>query len=479
MSGAWSERLGAVLGGSDRTAVEEQSGPVSGRELLGRAGAAADLLASLATPGAVAVPALLTTNADALALLVGGAAADLPVAPLGARLTAAELAGPVRGTGSAVLLAEEAAVPLAEEVAALTGVRVVRLPRLRASAAPLPVPRGPVALYLHTAGTTGTPKRVPFSQDVLAARTALLAPAAGFGPESRYATGSPLHHIGGLGNTLAALSVGAAIVPTTRFTLDWWRSLASGGATHGLLVPSMIEMLLEARLLDAVGLRTLIYGASPISPVTLRRVLDLLPGVRLLHLFGQSEGSPITWLTPEDHARALAGGPHLLGSVGRPVTGLTMRLAESDEEGVGEVLAAAPHLSVHADDGWLHTGDLGRVDDEGYLYLVGRRNDMVIRGGENVYPVEVENVLAEHPGVAAAGVVGVPDRWLGETLAAFVVPADPARPPSADELHAHVRARLAGFKVPACWHTVAELPVTTAGKLSRRDLQREHADGSA
>jgi acyl-coenzyme A synthetase/AMP-(fatty) acid ligase len=90
----------------------------------------------------------------------------------------------------------------------------------------------------------------------------------------------------------------------------------------------------------------------------------------------------------------------------------------------------------------------------------------------------VENVLTEHPGVAAAGVVGVPDRRLGETLAAFVVPVDPASPPSAEELHAHVRARLAGFKVPACWHTLAELPLTAAGKLSRRELQRRHADGS-
>lgn len=474
MSAPWSERLVAVHASSDRTAVEDLTGPVSGRELIGRATTAGELLIGLGTDEGSAVPALLTTNADALALLIGGAAADRPVAPLGPRLTVAELAGPVRGTGSPVLLTEPAWRPLAEQVAAATGVRVVPLAPLHASAARPPVPRGPVALYLHTSGTTGAAKRVPFSQEILEARTAVLAPAAGFGPDSRYATGSPLHHIGGLGNTMAALSVGATIVPTSRFTLDWWRSLSAHGATHGLLVPSMIEMLLDAGLLDAVGLETLIYGASPISPATLRRVLDVLPRVRMLQQFGQTEGSPITWLTPEDHIRALAGAPHLLDSVGRAVTGLRLRVDDPDEHGVGEVLAAAPHLSVHAEDGWLHTGDVGRIDDEGYLYLSGRRNDMVIRGGENVYPVEVENVLADHPGVAAAGVVGVPDRRLGEVLAAFVVPVDPSSPPADEALRNHVRSRLAGFKVPACWHHVAELPLNPAGKLSRRDLLRRH-----
>jgi acyl-CoA synthetase (AMP-forming)/AMP-acid ligase II len=473
-TGTWSERVAAAHGGSRRTAVDDVRGPVSGRELLGRASAAADLLAEIDLPDGGAVPALLTTNADALALLLGGASARRPMAPLGPRLTAAELAGPVRATGSPVLFTEPGFREVADEVAALTGVRVLPVPALRAAAGPPPPPAGPVALLLHTAGTTGAPRPVPITQQVLAARTDVLEPLTGLGPDSRFATGSPLHHIGGLGNALVALSLGAAVVPTTRFSVDWWRGLARSGATHCLLVPSMIEMLLDAGVLDAVGLRTLIYGASPITPTTVARVLDTLPDVALVNLFGQTEGSPITCLTPEDHARAAAGATHLLSSVGRPVPGLELRIADPDDGGVGEVLASAPHLSGAGSDGWLHTGDLGSVDRDGYLYLSGRRHDLVVRGGENVYPVEVEDVLARHPGVAASGVVGVPDRRLGETLAAFVVPADPSHPPAEEELRGHVRQELAGFKVPAYWYSVPELPLTGAGKLSRLELRRRH-----
>ncbi|MCU1616286.1 MAG: putative acyl-CoA synthetase, long-chain fatty acid:CoA ligase [Frankiales bacterium] len=473
-AGTWSDRVTAVHDGSRRTAVDDVRGPVSGRELLGRASAAADLLAGIELPEGGAVPALLTTNADALALLLGGASAGRPLAPLGPRLTAAELAGPVRASRSPVLVTEPAWRAVAEHVAALTGVRVLPVPPLPAAAAPPPPPAGPVALLLHTAGTTGAPRPVPITQQVLAARTDVLAPLTGMGPDSRFATGSPVHHIGGLGNALVALSLGAALVPTTRFSVEWWRGLATSGATHCLLVPSMIEMLLDAGVLDAVGLRTLIYGAAPITPTTLRRVLDRLPGVGLVNLFGQTEGSPITCLTPEDHVQAAAGAAHLLGSVGRPVPGLTLRLADPDDGGVGEVLASAAHLSGAGPDGWLHTGDLGAVDGEGYLFLSGRRHDLVVRGGENVYPVEIEDVLARHPGVAASGVVGVPDRRLGETLAAFVVPADPARPPAEEELRVHLRRQLSGFKVPAYWYSVDQLPLTGAGKLSRPELRRRH-----
>jgi acyl-CoA synthetase (AMP-forming)/AMP-acid ligase II len=154
---------------------------------------------------------------------------------------------------------------------------------------------------------------------VLLRRSAVLAGLTGMdGPAAVYATGSPIHHIGGLGNTLAALSAGAAVVATAAFSVDWWRGLKPHGVTYALLVPSMIEMLLAARALDAVPLRTLIYGASPIRPQALRRVLDLLPGVRMVNLFGQTEGSPITCLTPSDHALAMAGRPELLESVGAP-----------------------------------------------------------------------------------------------------------------------------------------------------------------
>jgi acyl-CoA synthetase (AMP-forming)/AMP-acid ligase II len=142
-----------------------------------------------------------------------------------------------------------------------------------------------------------------------------------------------------------------------------------------------------------------------------------------------------------------------------------------DGRPAGEVIARAGHLFAPSPDGWLRTGDLGRLDDDGYLYLIGRRRDMIIRGGENVFPQEVENRLLEHPRIADAAVIGVPDRLLGEVVKAFLVPADPADPPAAGELRAFARAELAGFKVPDQWEFVPLLPRNASGKLLRRLLR--------
>jgi acyl-CoA synthetase (AMP-forming)/AMP-acid ligase II len=218
------------------------------------------------------------------------------------------------------------------------------------------------------------------------------------------------------------------------------------------------------------ALQTLVYGGAPMRPATLREVNAALPDVRLLNVFGQTEGSPLSVLTPADHRAALQDRPELLLSVGRAVPGLELALHAAGQDGVGEVLARADHLFHRDAEGWLHTGDLGRLDGEGYLYLSGRRHDMIVRGGENVHPVEVELAVAEHPGVADVAVVGVADARLGETVVAFVVPADHAAPPDAEQLHSFTRHRLSGFKVPARWHLVAELPRNANGKLLRRRL---------
>jgi acyl-CoA synthetase (AMP-forming)/AMP-acid ligase II len=477
----WLERLCAVHERSDRLAVVGDDSSVTGRELIGKTVTAADLLVDLDVPPGQPIPALLTTNADAFALLFGGAAVNRPLAPLGPRQTTAELAEMVRRTGSSVLLAEAALAKSARQVADAVGIRAVTVPGLLESSRPMRPEPGSTAIYLHTAGTTGVPKRVSLTDQVLDARAEVLRRLTGIGPDDRYATGSPLHHMGGLGNILVALTAGAAVIATTKFSFDWWRNLKPLNATHCLLVPSMIEMLLSEGLLDAVPLKTLIYGASPITVETLRRVLDVLPDVEMVSLYGQTEGSPITSLSPDDHRLAAVNNPDVLHTVGRPVSGLRLQINEPDQTGIGEVLAAAPHLSAHGADGWLHTGDLGVLDADGYLRLCGRRHDMVVRGGENVYPLEVENVLSAHPAVAAVGVVGVPDARLGETLAAFIVPVDSARPPRSEELSSFARVTLAGFKIPQYWYTVTELPLNSAGKVVRahlRDarLKRQHSE---
>jgi acyl-CoA synthetase (AMP-forming)/AMP-acid ligase II len=479
----WSAGVVAAYRGSDRPAVITAGRMVTGSGLLAAAAGAAGWFESFGLPAGRPLPALVTTSADTLAMLLGGAAAGHPLAPLGPRLTAAELSGAVTGLAGQVLLHEPAFAGLAAELARVTGVRPVLVTGLPAGSdvGRLAAPDADsVAVYLHTGGTTGAPKRVPLTQRVLALRSAVLAGLTGMdGPDAVYATGSPIHHIGGLGNTLAALSAGAGVVATASFSADWWRGLAAHGVTHALLVPSMIEMLLAEDALDQVKLRTLIYGASPIRPETLALVLDTMPGVAMVNLFGQTEGSPITCLTPADHALASAGRPDLLQSVGRPVPGLELRIDAPDAAGAGEVLARAAHLSLTGPDGWLRSGDIGRLDAGGYLYLVGRTHDRIVRGGENVYPAEVERVLESHPGVAAAGVVGVPDERLGQTIAAFVIAADASHPPDANGLRRYTRERLAGFKVPAFWYSVGSLPHSAAGKLLRRELAAWHADPPA
>jgi acyl-CoA synthetase (AMP-forming)/AMP-acid ligase II len=477
----WLERICAVHERSERPAVIGEVGSVTGRELVGKAAAAADLLVDLDVPAGQPIPALLTTNARALALLLGGAAANRPLAPLGPRQTPTELAEMVRRTGSSVLLTEAAFSDTARQVADAAGIVAVTVPFLPVSRRSLHPEPGPTAIYLHTAGTTGFPKRVPLTDPVLDARAEILRRLIGIGPDDRYATGSPLHHIGGLGNVLVALTAGAAVICTSRFSFDWWRNLKQLDATHCLLVPTMIEMLLSEGLLDAVPLKTLIYGASPITVDTLRNVLDVLPDVAMVSLYGQTEGSPIASLGPDDHRLAAVKSPDVLQTVGRPVSGLRLQIDEPDRAGIGEVFAAAAHLSAHDADGWLHTGDLGVLDADGYLRLCGRRHDMVVRGGENVYPVEVENVLSAHPAVAAVSVVGVPDPRLGETLAAFIVPTDPAHPPRPEGLASFTRITLAGFKIPHYWYVVAELPLNSAGKVVRATLRASHLEcqGSA
>jgi acyl-CoA synthetase (AMP-forming)/AMP-acid ligase II len=474
---SWSAGVVAAYRGSDRPAVISAGRKVTGSGLLAAAAGAADWFESLRLPHGTPLPALVTTSADTLAMLLAGAATGHPLAPLGPRLTATELSGAVNGLGSQVVLHEPAFAGLAAELARVTGVRPVPVtaPPDGGDIDRLTAPdEDSVAAYLHTGGTTGAPKQVPLTQRVLSHRSAVLVGLTGMdSPDAVYATGSPIHHIGGLGNTLAALSVGAAVVATASFSAGWWRGLKAHGVTHALLVPSMIEMLTEEAL-DAVPLRTLIYGASPIRPQTLARVLGLLPGVRMVNLFGQTEGSPITCLTPADHALASAGRPELLQSVGRPVPGLDLRIDAPDEAGAGEVLARAAHLSLPGPDGWLRTGDIGRQDADGYVYLVGRTHDRIVRGGENVYPAEVEHVIESHPGVKAVGVVGVPDERLGQTVAAFVVPRDPDNPPDAADLRRYARERLAGFKVPAFWYSASSLPHSAAGKLLRRELVTWH-----
>jgi acyl-CoA synthetase (AMP-forming)/AMP-acid ligase II len=454
----------------DRPAVRFGDLVWSGRELLDRAAGAADWLETLGLEPHVPVPALVSVSPGALALVIGGAGSAHPVAPLGVRTAAPEAAAAVAATAAPVLIAAPEHADLGAEAARLTGRRLALLPAFRPSPRHLGAAPDDIAVLLHTSGTTGAPKPVPMPQWRLAARASVNGTLCELDPESFYGASAPFHHISGLGNLAVALARGARITGIPRFTVEGWGLLRDLGVTHTSVVPSMLEMLLAAGRAAQPSLRVLQYGGAPIRPEALRQTYLALPGVRMLNMFGQTEGSPISVLTAQDHRDAVRDRPGLLLSVGRAAPGVELRVAEPDGGGVGEILARADHFFAVDAEGWLHSGDLGRVAGDGYVYLAGRRGDMIIRGGENVHPLEVETVIGGHPQVAEAAVVGVPDRRLGQSVAAYVVAADPAAPPAPEELRAYTRARLSGFKVPAEWHVVAELPRNANGKLLRHRL---------
>jgi acyl-CoA synthetase (AMP-forming)/AMP-acid ligase II len=454
----------------DRVAVRTFRGDWSGRELLDRSAGAARFIERFAPLG-TAVPALVGSTSASLALTVGGALSGRPIAPLGTRLAQPELVSLVKAIGASVLLADRANAELAGTTAAAAGAGVAVFDDFPPDDAGF-VPTRPdsVVLVLHTSGTTGQPKPVSVSDEAIFHRAQAYREVFGLDGDDLYCSTGGFHHTGGVGMCFVAAACGAGVVPLTRFTVDAWRAVGELKPTCGLLVPTMIDMLLEEKALDAVPLRALQYGTAPIHPGTLQEALAALPSTRFTQAYGQTEGGPLTMLDHADHVRALHGEPALLASVGKPVGGVELRLEAPSVDGVGEVVARAGQVFLPGLDGWLHTGDLGRLDGEGYLFLHGRMGEKIIRGGENVYPLEVERVLETHDRVREAAVVGIDDRRWGQTIKAFVVPADTNHPPDVKALAVYVKSRLASFKVPTEWEFAAELPRNAAGKLLRHEL---------
>ena len=342
-----------------------------------------------------------------------------------------------------------------------------------------------------TSGTTALPKGVVHSQRMVKHLITQCLVDRRMTSTTVHYTASPLFHVGGMNYVLAGVARGHASLILPAFdpaTVARW--MASGELSDVFLVPTMIGMLLEqeaVRTGDLSALRSIGYGGSPMSPHLLRRAMAVFD-CDFLNMFGSTEGGCSASLTPEDHRLALDGHEHLLGSIGRAVTGVDLRVCDDElhEVADGEVgelvfradatmdgyLGQADATAEVLVDGWFRTGDLAYRDGDGYLYLAGRKKDMIIRGGENVYPVEIEDVLGEHPALREVAVVGVPDEHWGEVVRAHVVVGHGARFDE-DEVRAHCRARLAGYKVPARFVVHDDLPRNAAGKVLKRELRRQ------
>ena len=460
------------VGAPDAAVIHPDGSFWSLDEVLARAAGAADWLDTIGAGPGVPVAALVSSTIPAFALLFAGAGSGRPLAPLSARFVLDDLVACVVGLGTDVVIAQPDCVAVAETVATRTGARVAVVPEeFEPSQRVLDMDPDPddVVVVIHTSGTTGRPKPVYQTQGPMVDRVARSAGPIELGPGCRYATASAFHHQAGAGLFIVAMGAGATLVPLAHFSPDTWNALEPLRPTHATVVPALMEALLDAEVLDLPGLRFVQYGSSPMHPDTVRCLVAEHPAISLVQQFGQTEGSPITTLDHAMHLEAVAHAQHRLRSVGLPIVGTDLRIEGADADGIGEICSRASHYFTPDADGWLRTGDLGHLDDDGFVYIDGRRHDVINRGGDKIYPVEVERVLAAHPDVVDVAVVGAPDRRLGQVAHAFVV-LRPEAVPDPGALAAFARARLTTFKVPRDWHFVDELPRNPANKVLRRLL---------
>ena len=352
---------------------------------------------------------------------------------------------------------------------------------------------GDIVVQMYTSGTTGVPKGVLTTHRNLAAAATTSACWA-FDSDTVSLTPLPLFHIGGIGWVYCGLWHGATTILVSEFepaaVLD---DLERMRVTNPIFVPTMLQMLTAvpgAAERDHAALRSITYGASPITTTTLRAALRTF-GCPMIGLYGLTESTGgVVHLDGDDHH---TDGPlqRLLRSAGHPYPWVELRIADPatgrdvPTGSVGEVWMRAPNVmagyfnrpaetaAAITADGWLRTGDGGYLDDEGYLFLTDRVKDMIVSGGENVYPIEVEEVLAQHPDVADVAVIGVPDERWGETVVALVVTRE-GRAPAPDDLITFARERLAGYKLPRSVDFVDDLPRTPTGKVLKRELRERY-----
>ena len=390
-----------------------------------------------------------------------------------------------------------AATSVGEEAGAVITLSAESIPwdeELSDPAAVLTAGDGDDCMLYFTSGSTGRPKAVVHQYDRVNRNIVSLLP--GFEPGAVTLIIPPVFHVAGAVWVQHTLISGATMVfPRDGSTI--LQTISDFGVTHALMVPTLIQMMLAEQAasgLEAPRLRVIAYGTSPITSTLLRSAMDRF-SCSFIQCYGTTEaGGVMTMLGADDHQ---LGGPHAgrMASAGVPLPGFTVqavqpgtrRACKSGQTGElrvrtplamsgywGDPEATAAVLDA---DGWLHTRDLGYLDEDGYVYVVGRLDDVIITGGENVHPAEVENVLSGLPGLAAACVTGVPDERWGQVVAVAVVRVDAAL--SEQQVLGHCRAHLAHYKCPRLIVFMDELPRNATGKVIRSHVRNQIVDGLA
>ncbi|HEY7488146.1 MAG TPA: long-chain fatty acid--CoA ligase [Streptosporangiaceae bacterium] len=451
-------------------------------------------------------------NSDRYAELLAAVPwANAVLNPLNSRWSPHEIGYALRESDTNVLFVDD---PVAVQVPALAGPHpdlevVIHLgdgtppagmldyEELVAGARPVPDARrggDALAAIFYTGGTTGFPKGVMLSHaNLLTSALGSLATAPIALPGGRTVVAAPMFHASGFVAWLYQLVVGGGhvILPAFEATAVL-EAITRHQAASIILVPTMIQMLLDHPAFgdyDLSSLQTLLYAASPMSQTLLERVRRTLPHTALIQAYGMTELAPITTLlSPADHQ---AAGHRR--SVGRAAAHAEVRVVdEHDHEvprgSVGEIVARGGHVMLGywnnpkptakaLRDGWMHTGDVGYLDDDGYLYVVDRIKDMIITGGSNVFSAEVENAVGTHPAVVACAVIGVPDATWGERVHAVIV-VRPGHTTTADEVRAHCKNLIADYKAPRSCEFVEALPLSPAGKVLKHQLREPYWRGA-
>ena len=344
---------------------------------------------------------------------------------------------------------------------------------------------------MYTSGTTGHPKGAILTHRAVCSNLVQWSGSVTLSQGDGYLIVAPLYHAAAGVSLFSTVAQGATSVIHEDFFPDQVVAALDGGAvTAATLVPAMIQacLVMVPDVADRKygNLAQIAYGASPIAEATLRQAIEVF-GCDFIQGYGMTETTAVVTILPwSAHQRALAGEANLLLSAGRPIIGTDLRIVDDNDEEVprgeiGEIAARGPQLmrgylnkaeaSAEAlRGGWMHTGDAGIMDEEGFVYIQDRVKDMVVSGGENIYPREVEDVIFQHAAVADAAVIGVPDDRFGETLKAIVVLRE-GQDLDSEELLEFCRGKLAGYKIPRSVDTIAELPRNASGKVLKRELR--------